>query len=300
MKAETRAWIPEPKCCFCGGEFEKRAVLELKKAWICKNPPCAERQIAAGMYVNKKLVYLPLPRQTELHEAILSGQYEKILYGGALGGGKSEALRWESYHLCQTHKKFAVLILRRTIEELKKHHIMKAIGEADTVNARWLAQEKRLEFDNDSYVQMGHCQHPSDVKIWLGLAYDLIVFDELVTFEEDMFVRISSRAGREDNDDGWEGMILAGTNPGSGPWIQDLFMTKTRDPIEYPDYNPDAYLYLPAILDDNPFVRKTYVKFLADLPKEVREAYRWGRWDRFPMQFFPGFDRALHVVRDAA
>ena len=273
--------------------------MELKKAWVCPTPACLDRQLAAGMYVNKKLVYLPLPRQTELHEAILSGKYEKILYGGALGGGKSEALRWETYQLCRSHKKFAALILRRTIEELKKHHIMKAIGEADAVGAHWLAQDKRLEFDNGSYIQMGHCQHPSDVKIWLGLAYDVIVFDELVTFDEDMFVRISSRAGREDNDDGWEGMILAGTNPGSGAWIQDLFMTKKRDPIEYPDYNPDAYLYLPAILDDNAYVRQTYVKFLADLPKSLREAYRWGRWDKFPKQFFPSFDYATHVSLDA-
>lgn len=289
-----RSWIPRPRCCWCQSEFVKDTI-EGFTAYFCPSKKCAARQIAQATYVDDKIVDVPLPKQVELIEAVDSGLYTRLYYGGALGGSKSHALRrLLAYRLCRKFQNFKVLLLRRTIEELKKHHIQNATIEQFTFGAKF--SDNKLTFiETGSFVQFGHCQHPESVAIWLSTEYDLILFDELPTFIEDQFIRIASRTGRTEREDGWPGCVVAAGNPGEA-WIEDLFIRKQRDPLEYPDYDPTTYHFIPAVLEDNPYVKTSYVKMLADLPPDLRNAWRFGSWDRFVGQFFPEFSEARHVT----
>jgi len=92
---------------------------------------------------------------------------------------------------------------------------------------------------------------------------------------------------------------VAGTNPG-GPgaaWVSEMFIDKNRDKKKYPAYNPGQHHFIRALLDDNPYINDSYVEFLMDLPPEMREAYRWGRWDIFPGQYFKEFRSHRHCAK---
>jgi phage terminase large subunit len=298
-------WYPKAVCCWCTKSLVKAIIFDTE-CWVCPTPACHERQLrhaivgttkgTHGKKPTKKLLYLPLPKQTEAHEAVWSQICRRICYGGAAGGGKSKFLRWLAYQLCLAKKDFNVLLLRRSWPELEKTHIREAIREAPHIRARCIPSARKVEFlDTGSTLQFGHCQDDKDMNDYLSTEYDLILFDELVTFTEPQYLLISSRARTSRPD--WKPMVVAGTNPG-GPgsaWVTELFINKNRDRKKYPAYDPIQHHFIRAVLDDNPYLDADYVQFLMDLPVELREAYRWGRWDIFPGQYFKEFRREIHV-----
>jgi hypothetical protein len=95
----------------------------------------------------------------------------------------------------------------------------------------------------------------------------------------------------------WRSLLLAGENPG-GPlssFVDELFISKTRDRVRYPEYDPDLFHFIAIDLEQNPYVPTTYVQFLASLEPTKRAMYRFGDRSHFPGQFFANFDRSKHV-----
>jgi len=308
LAALQDAWAPKAACCWCASPLHNAEILGTA-CYVCPSEPCLQRQLAHAIILNikgtdgkpsQRLLYLPLPRQAEAHEYVMANQIRRILYGGAAGGGKSKFLRWLAYSLCLSRPGFKVLLLRRTWPELEETHIQESIleeqqfGENGGGIMHVTPSNRRVDFYNHSYIKFGHCQDPKDMAKYLSTEYDLILFDELVTFTEKQYFLISSRA-RTPRSDGWKPMVVAGTNPG-GPgaaWVTETFIHKFRDPKKYPLYNPAQHLYIRALLDDNPHVNASYVEFLMDLDPDLREAYRWGNWDLFPGQYFKEFRSTL-------
>jgi hypothetical protein len=218
-----------------------------------------------------------------------------ILLGGAAGGSKSKILREIGYTECLRVNGFRVLLLRRTYKELDQTHLRDAEIEAPEMGAAAVPSAKVVRFPNGSVFQFGHCETTADAANYLSAEYDLILFDELVTFEELQFLMISSRA--RSNKPGVVPKVMAGTNPG-GPqshWVKSRFIDKNVDVDQYPDYQPDEWAFIQSKLDDNPYLDKSYERKLLNLPPEMRKAYRDGDWDIFPGQYFPEFRRKKHV-----
>lgn len=239
--------------------------------------------------------FLPLPRQVEAMEAV-DGPAPFILFGGARGGSKSKAMREIAHRKCFETPNFRVLLLRRTYKELEDNHLINMEIEAPEMNADYVPSNKLLRYKNGSTLRFGHCETSGDVTHYLSSEYDLILFDELVTFEENQFLLISSSA--RSTKPGVEPKVMAGTNPG-GPqsyWVRSRFIDKTVDTTEYPDYRPEDYVFIPSKLEDNPYLDQKYEKKLLALPPALREAYRNGDWDIFPGQYFPEFRRRTHVT----
>jgi hypothetical protein len=78
--------------------------------------------------------------------------------------------------------------------------------------------------------------------------------------------------------------------------VRARFIEKTVDPIQYPDYDPADWAFIPSKLEDNPYLDQQYEKKLLMLPPELRRAYRDGDWDIFPGQYLPEFRRVTHVT----
>ena len=239
----------------------------------------------------EKCLYVPLPRQVEFIEC----RVKNVLFGGAAGGSKSHALRWKAWMFALRHPESRVLILRRTFKDLERTHMRDAELEAPLFGATFLPSQKIVRMPNGAIVEFGHCEDKAAASNYLSAEYDLILPDELVTFERDMILLIASRA-RTTNPE-ITPQVCAGTNPG-GPqsaWVRAFYIDKTADRSEFPSYDPEKYAFIPSKLEDNPYLNADYEQSLLALPAELRRAYRDGDWDIFPGQFFPEWRRATHV-----
>ena len=290
---------PLARCCWCGSPFVRGSVAVLTlEPWVCPTEACWRRQVQHAMIVTikreRRCRFVPLPRQVEAIEAV-AGPATYILFGGARGGSKSKALREIAHTQCLTTPHFRVLLLRRTFAELQDNHLINMELEAPELDADFVASAKLLRYRNGSTLRFGHCETSADAAHYLSSEYDLIIFDELVTFEETQFLLISSSA--RSSKPGIVPKVIAGTNPG-GPqshWVRMKFIDKTVDTDEYPDYRPADYCFIPSKLEDNPYLDKDYEKKLLALPPQLRKAYRDGDWDIFPGQYFTEWRKATHV-----
>lgn len=293
---------PLALCAWCGSSFVRGAVeVGGLLPWLCPTEACWRRQVARSMFVQVKgrartCRFVPLPRQVDAFDA-LEGPAVYVLLGGAAGGSKSKGLREIAHATCLLVPNARVLLLRRTFTELQSNHIEDSINEAPTMAAECLPSAKIVRYPNGSILHFGHCETAADAAKYLSSEYDLIIFDELVTFEETQFLLISSRA--RSTKPGVRPKVLCGTNPG-GPqshWVRRRFLDKNVDVDEFPDYRPEEWVFIPSKLEDNPYLDQQYERKLLMLPPALRKAYRDGDWDIFPGQFFPEWRKALHVER---
>lgn len=301
---------PLARCCWCNAAFVRGKVLDTE-VWLCPNQPCYSRQAKHAMIVtvkgrprsdapaggNKRCRFVPLPRQVEAEEAI-AGTATYVLIGGAAGGSKSKGCREIAHKRGMTIPHYRILLLRRTYAQLEENHLRDVELEAPEMGAQFVPSAKLVRYPNGSTLRFGHCETVADAANYLSSEYDLIIFDELVTFEEAQFLLISSRA--RSTKPGVTPKVLAGTNPG-GPqshWVRMRFIDKNVDLDDFPDYKPEDWQFIPSKLEDNPYLDSSYEKKLLALPKELRKAYRDGDWDIFPGQYFPEWRKAKHVTEE--
>jgi phage terminase large subunit len=246
-----------------------------------------------GFAVNGKTLYAPTPKQVVFHNC----PAKNALYGGAAGGGKSHALRWDAYIRCVSLPFYRALLLRRTNPELENTHLEAVpVDLASGLPGEYLKSEKKLRFPNGAVLAFGHCEDDAAVSKHLSTEYDAVYFDELVTFTEKQFLMIRSRA--RSTKPGVSPVVRAGTNPGGAQshWVRRRFIWQDIGPVEDPRYRPEDYAYIPATLDDNPHLDQAeYAALLESLPGELARAYRFGDWDIFPGQYFPEWRKVAEV-----
>ncbi|MPZ20146.1 MAG: hypothetical protein GEV06_19845 [Luteitalea sp.] len=280
-------------CCWCGS-----ALVQLEGVWWCGHPSaegCRKRQarFAAALYDRKakKQVgwrYVPTPKQTVAHEA--QQTFKHTLAGGAAGPGKSKELREAAYQDCEHIPGLTCLLLRRTYKQLEDTHLREFAKDAPQIGTEYLDSKKVMRFRNGSLIQAGHCETVADAQNYLSTEYDRIIFDELVTFDEEPALEIMTRARTSKPAVLARGgaKVWAASNPGGrgALWVKDFFVDKQPDPQKYPRYRPDDWAFIEARLDDNPYIDPDYRDTLENLPDARRRQLLYGDWNVFDGQFF--------------
>lgn len=244
------------------------------------------------------LIWVPQPKQAEF---MSRGEYE-ALYGGAAGGGKSDALIMEA--LRQVGKpQYRGLILRKTIPQLSEliDRSMILYGAAFP-EARYVDGRKVWEFPSGAKIYFGSMQRAEDRFSYQGKRYDYIAFDELThfTFEEYSYMFSRNRSSGK----GMRCYIRAASNPGGvgHGWVKQRFIDAAEPgktvvseiPIILPDgvkkvlkrdrvFIPSSVFDNKALLESNP----SYLANLGLLPEAQKKALLYGDWSSFSGQAFP-------------
>ena len=192
------------------------------------------------------------------------------------------------------------LILRRTLPELEKSLIRVSLGLFDASVYRYNAAKHTGSFANGSIIDFGYCDRENDVYKYQSAEYDVIRFDELTHFTEEMYIYLMSRI-RGVND--YPKQIKSSTNPGGvgHSWVKSRFIDKCAGGA-YADENGTRQ-FIPARVSDNSFLMKNdrgYINRLNRLSEKDRRALLYGDWDIFDGQYFSEFRRSIHVVKPFA
>lgn len=225
---------------------------------------------------------------------VLDGR--EAFYGGAAGGGKSDALLMAALQHVDKPG-YNALLLRRTFPELegadgliaKAHEWFGAFRESKELH--WNEQKHRWTFPSGATIQFGHVQDEAAIYRYQGQAYQFVGFDELTHFTERQYDYIAFTRARRVKAHELAGIPVrarAASNPGNvgHGWVKKRFITQPKPGV----------IFVPAKLADNPGLDvATYTEDLSHLPTELRRQLLDGDWDAFEGAAFPLFGE-LHLV----
>lgn len=230
-------------------------------------------------------------------------------YGGAAGGGKTDALI--AYQILRRTRfpGSKGLFLRRSFADLSKSgsaidrflELTKALG------VRYDGNAHKGYWPNGSVTEFGYCASNADKQNYHGAQYDDITFDEATQLEADWITYIAGRA-RVRNPElakmGLRRQIRAAGNPGGAAhaYFRNRFIVN-GDGVVVTDKAlspPQTRVFVSARVDDNQELLATDPNYKAGLQQISNETERRamldGDWDVFEGQVFTEWRRALHVV----
>lgn len=236
--------------------------------------------------------------------AFLKSTEDEVLYGGAAGGGKTDALLISCARTAVNYPGSQSLFLRRTFADLNKPAA--AIPRSHELfqgSARWDGQQHRWIFPNKSVLQFGHLQHAKNIHSYQGSQIDWLCWDELTHFTEDEYNYLRSRVRA--TVPGIRTGIRASTNPGGigHAWVRQRWVDAGPPDVPFTITEAGRTVsarFVPARVWDNAALLDRdpeYPTRLATLGEALSRALLDGDWDTFQGQVFTQWRRDRHVIR---
>lgn len=227
----------------------------------------------------------------------IKAQANEVLFGGAAGGGKSYGQLIDALLYALKYPKSKQLILRRSYPELEKSLIRVSLDLYPNKAYKYNTTNRCGTFVNGSKIDFGYCDSINDVYKYQSAEYDVIRFDELTHFEEEVYVYIMSRLRGANS---FPKQMKSSTNPGGigHTWVKSRFILPAPPSTEFSAEN-GTRIFIPSKVQDNKFLMEKdpeYVKRLLNLSENDQKALLYGDWDIFEGQYFDEWDRDVHVI----
>lgn len=222
------------------------------------------------------IVHKPYPKQAAF--MLLPGK--EAFYGGAAGGGKSDALLMCALQYVDVPG-YAAIIFRKTFADLVKPGAL--IDRARewlapwtvTKEVHWVEKERKFVFPSGAIIQFGYMETEKDRFNYQGGEYQFIGFDEVTHMSEVCYKYMFSRLRR------LEGVniplrVRAASNPpddgDNAEWVYNRFVN--------PETKAKHVVFIPAGMDDNPHLdTETYKENLEELDPVTRARLKDGNWE---------------------
>lgn len=244
-----------------------------------------------------QVFWSPQPRQREF----LRRREFEALYGGAAGGGKSDALLAEGLRQIGLPH-YRGLILRKTYPQLaqlidRSMELYRAACPA----AVYHQTRHFWQFPSGAQIWFGSMQHTADRVDYQGKRFDYIAFDELTQFSWEEYSYMFSRC--RPGGAGSRCYIRASANPGGRGhgWVKQRFVSAAppgttiweESRLRLPDgrlrETRQSRVFIPSTVFDNPILLERdpgYAARLTLLPQAEQRALLYGDWDSFSGQVF--------------
>lgn len=224
-------------------------------------------------------------------------------YGGAAGGGKSDALMMAAIIYCCTYTKAKIGYFRRTFVQLAGPGgaIMRS---EDLLHglAKYNEQKRRWKFPNGSILQFCYLQRDQDVHNYQSQQFDVILFDEATQFTS---FQVNYMQSRIRSVRGYPTFCAMATNPGGigHYWFKTQFVKagEEEEPhdVEIEPGKFRSHIFIPATLSDNHILEKMdpkYRKKLESMPQMLRQQLLDGDWDVAEGMAFTEWRTHIHVI----
>lgn len=225
--------------------------------------------------------------------------FKYLLYGGAMGGGKSYWLRWMLIKLLlNAYNDLGIRGVRAGLfcedyPALKDRHVSKITYEFPA----WLGTLSKSDNEFHLHPRYGSgvlaLRNLDDPSKYASSEFAYVGVDELTKNQKEVFDMLRTRMR-------WPGIeetkFLAGTNPGSigHAWVKKIFIDKEFEPTEK---ESDKFAYIRATAHDNADnLPAVYFDQLEGLPEEKRKAFLEGDWNLFEGQYFSEWREDIHVI----
>lgn len=244
-------------------------------------------------------LFAPTQKQLEF----LQRPEPNALFWGSRGTGKSLCGRWLGHLFALMYPNFHYIILRRTYPELQKSHLVHIDREMKVLGGQFHHTNRIAQYANGSRGFFSHCQSEDDVLNLLSAEFALAIFDELSTFDWEMFLKLAASV-RVPADAPYKALVRGLTNPlgRSTDQILKYFVNKDVDLEEDPEYNPNDWHAIHAVLTDNPYLDvEQYKKRFSGLPSHVKKAWLAGEFsdEEALFSFHPRKDGVpYHVLQE--
>lgn len=245
--------------------------------------------------MNQEIIWQPHPGPQTL--ALQCNQFE-VLYGGARGGGKTDAgLAWLLRHI--DNPNYRALIIRRNADDLSDW-VDRARQMYKDTGATFAYRPAIITFPSGAVFKTGHLKDENAYGKYLGHEYQRMLIEELTQIpSEEMYLKLISSCRTTTN---IRPQVFSTTNPG-GPghnWVKERFVDVCPPGTTYADSNGKTRIFIPAKVEDNPTLmtkNPEYINFLDGLPDQLRRAWRDGDWDIIAGQVFTEWKYDTHVIK---
>lgn len=231
---------------------------------------------------------------------VLRWRIFETFFGGARGGGKSEAGRaWMMIDIA--HRKYRGLVIRKNSNDLTDW-LDKAREMYTPMGAQFVGQQTEIRFPWGAIIRTGHLNDDNAYEKYQGQEYHRMNIEELTQIEkEENYLKLLSSCRSTIPD--LRPRVFATGNPGGKghEWVKRRFVSCAQAGTRYIDpITKRGRVYIPSRIYDNKILMKadpSYLTFLDGLPEKLRKAWRDGNWDIFSGQFFEEWDERKHVVK---
>ena len=229
--------------------------------------------------LNKYIPHEPTAKQS----AFLLLLNRDALYGGAAGGGKSDALLMAALQYVDIPG-YNALIIRKTYKDLSLPDAIMSRSKEWLMgtDALWNEQDKVWKFPSGATLTFGYLAGPNDHYQYQGAAFHFIGIDEATQIPINQILYLFSRCRRPS--EGVSASVPLRFRLASNPGGRSHTEIKERYPVDgvlrYDEELQEYRIFIPAGLDDNPYLDViTYKQNLNQLDPVTREQLLRGDWD---------------------
>jgi hypothetical protein len=222
----------------------------------------------------------------------LARSEEEVLYGGARGGGKTDAGQtWLLYD--KDNPRYRALVIRRNADDLRDW-VDRARRMYLPTGAEFAGNPAEIKFPSGAIIRTGHLKDENAYSKYQGHEYQKILIEELTHIPRESDYEKLLGSCRSTVPDIYP-QVFATTNP-DGPgyqWVKERWGIPD-EPDKDKVYRTEdkksgrSRVFVPSTVEDNPALMKAdpgYVKYLESMNDEdLRKAWRNGSWSGIQLE----------------